>query len=265
MKKRIYKDDKMKNLFYIIFTISYLIQSPVWGSSSHGDPPWDDSAVARIAVALRNKPTELNAFLTQVAAAKETTGLPSYALNPVIADEQIRLSATDIITQSPDSLNLTKVFYVNLRSFDFSNDANRQKVFEYFDANTLANLRYLDVKETHGISIFIEKLFGNDKPTDKFVSLFRINAENSDLVPQDLDKIFNHFSSNTCFILDMKQISSRYDVVAAFLSVEIGGVENLSNIVPWEKGRKTNFSQYELFYRSKEETVKGPFIMSVKT
>ncbi len=255
----------MKNLFYIIFTISYLIQQPVWGSSSQGELPWDDSTVARIAVALRNNPAELTAFLTQVAAVKETTGPLSYALNHVLAEEQITLSAIDIVKPTPKVLTLQKVFYIDLNGFNFIANADRQKVLQFFDTNALYNLRYINVRDTQGVSDFIEKLFGNDKPTDKFVSLFRINAENSDIVFHDLDKIFNHFSSNTCFIRDMKQISARYDIVAAFLSVEIGGVVNLGNIVPWEKGRKTTSSQYELFYRSRETTVKGPFVMSVKT
>jgi len=137
----------MKNIFCAIFTISYLVLQPVWGSSSHDDTrlPMDDSEFRRAVIALRDNPAALRVFLTQVVVEKETIEPPAYALNHVLAKEQIRLSADDIVGQDPKASNLEKVFYVDLSKFNFNDNPNRQKVLEYFDHNTLYNLRYLNV------------------------------------------------------------------------------------------------------------------------
>ncbi len=63
----------------------------------------------------------------------------------------------------------------------------------------------------------------------------------------------------------MRQISARYDTTAAFLSVEVKKLSRaLDKIQQWRKGKKTQTSNFRVFYRSKEEAVDAPFIMSIE-
>lgn len=221
----------MKNFIYIGVLITYLMQQASLGSDE------EESAWLR-------DPTF------------------SYALTPVLSAKQITLTENDIINETSNSQNFQKVFFVELNYYDF-NSANREKIFSYFNQNNLNNLRVIEVYQSVGVSNLIEELFGNSKPKNKYVSLFRINAAQSDITNQDLDKIYSYFSKCSYFIRDMMQISARYDVEAAFLSVNLRGVNNLTNIDSWQRGKKTSSSGL-VFYRSSKEEGEGPFIMSIE-
>lgn len=253
----------MKKFIYMGLLTVCLTLKTSWGSEE-GEISWDNDKIARIAVDLRNNPSRLIDFLDIVAKQKKEE-VSSYALTPVLWNQQITLKAQDIIEATDISQNFQKVFYVDLNDYNFiSDDKNRQKIFSYFNDNTLDNLRVIKVCKTTGISNLIGELFGSSKPKNKYVSLFRIAADGSDITSQDLDKIYSYFSRCSYFIRDMVQISARYDVVAAFLSVELREVNTLGNIDGWRRGKKTPSSEYLVLYRSQESDIRGPFIMSVE-
>jgi len=189
-----------------------------------------------------------------------------YALVRLRANHQVTLNASDIISRTINAGNPQKVCYINFGNVDFR-AGGRQGIFDYFAQNTLANLRYMDLCQSKNVSDFIEELFGHDKPKNKFPSLFRIGVSNSDFKSQDLIKIFQYFSdSRSYFIRDMKQFSAGYDdVAAAPLLIEAKGVKwegGFESINSWRIGKKTA-ANYAIFYRSKENPIKGPLIMNV--
>lgn len=266
----------MKKLIYLTVVVSTVILQPVFGAEvleANVDP-----RIGCILRAIRNNPDALSAFIDIAASSppkstkiagyfqreddQEIEDPTGYALTPVPAAEQIRLTVSDIIANNEKALNFQKVFYVDLSDLDFRTGTDHQKVFDYLNQNTLSNLQTLNLRNSRGISYVIEELFGSSNPKNKYASLFRMNAYNSDITPKDFDIIYSHFSGYSYFVRDQRQVSDEYDVTAVFFSIGISGVESLGNISGWLYGKKTP-SKYDILYRSESEKAKGPFIMSI--
>jgi hypothetical protein len=253
----------MKKIIFTMWLAACLIQCPLLGTEN-GRPAWDEASIASVALGLRDHPIQLKTFLDQVAEQKELKAITSYAITPLLPVEQITLILEDILkpTAAMDQ-NFTKVCYINLNGFDFDTDVRRQNVIAYFNNNSLQNLRVLDLRKSKGLSFLIEQLFGSDKERDKFASLFRIVADESDITDRDLSIIYNYFAGSSYFIRDMRQISGRYDTIAALLSVEVKKLPKiLDNLHTWQKGKKSP-SDYRIYYRSKESPVDASFVMSI--
>lgn len=194
-------------LTYLTVVISTAILQPVFGTDvleANVDP-----RIGCILRAIRNNPDALSAFIDIAASSppkstklvgyfqredeEEIEDPTGYALTSVPVAEQIRLTASDIIANNAKALNFQKVFYVDLSDLDFRTGTDQQKVFDYLSQNTLSNLQTLNLRNSRGISYLIEELFGSGKPKNKYVSLFRMNAYNSDITPRDFDKINSQF------------------------------------------------------------------------
>ncbi len=269
--------------FIVILAITFGLPQLILGAQLL-EQPWDTSRVARVALALQSDPNAQRDFLEMAAASQqmpmrlsgfhpqridendeEESGDPTgYAQTPVLAEEQISLCVDDIVNNSENARNIQKVFYVDLSDFNFGFPSeSRQTIFDYFSANNLYNLTSIHFRKSQGVSCLIEELFGNDKPRDKFLSLFRINADFSDISSQDIEKIYRHFSNYTYFVRDLRQINARHGGIGAFLSLDVRGVENLENIGSWQVGKKTTSNDYQILYRSHDANAKGSFIMTV--
>ena len=218
----------------------------------------DDHMFRQITLALKDDPSALHRFL-EVAAKEDTKGRVTPPL--VLASEQICLTAVDI--QGAKAVDSTKVFEVNLGGVDFHEEATRRKVVGYFRDHNLSNLRVLNLYGARGVSALVRELFGDEGTRDKFVSLFKIAAENTDIKNSDLDTVFSYLSSSSRFYRDVKQVSVRYDVYGAFLVVEVKDVAGLSNIGVWQRGKKTD-THYDVHYVASDENIKGPFIMRIE-
>lgn len=267
----------MTKLTYILLIIYCAFTNVALGTDLlEGSKIWDPSQVARVALALKDNPTVQTEFLEMAAGdhqysklrtkdIDESEDFISYALTPVRVGEQLTLTPNDILTKTENAGNLENIFYINLNDLDFTSPEAGQ-VIKYLNENRLHNLRVIDLRGSSAVSNLIEQLFGSNQSKDKFVSLFRITCDQTDITSHDLDKIFNYFSNCTFFVRDMRQISSRYNVTAAFFSVEVRNVKGqLASVTDWRKGKKTTKSDFTILYRSKEQSVNGPFIMSIET
>lgn len=267
----------MNKLFAMTTFISYLILSPVLGAQLQERPI--ESRLARVALALQSNPEAQRDFLEMAYTQQFTYGSANvfraldqeededptgYALTPLLAHQQITLKAADIINNTTNAQNIHSIFYVDLDGFDFTNSVQRQKLRTYFQENPLYNLRYLNLQGAKGLTIFINEFFAASQSKDRYVSLFRINAEHTDITTDDFDKIYNHFLNYTFFIRDLRQISDYYDVTAVFLRVEVRGVNNLGTLTPWVRGKKSS-GTYKILYRSIDANAHGPLIMSVES
>lgn len=248
----------MQSLIFIIVMI--VLAHPVLAATTIEETAGlDDHMFRQITLALKDDPGALHRFL-DVAAKEETKGRITPPL--VLASEQICLTMEDIKRRA-EAVDSTKVFEVNLSEADFHEAETRQRVVDYFRKHNLSNLRVLHLNGARGISVLVRELFGDEGTRDKFVSLFKIAAENTDIKNSDLDTVFSYLSSFTRFYRDVKQMSARYDVYGAFLVVEVKDVAGLSNIGAWQRGKKTD-THYDVHYVASDENIKGPFIMRIE-
>jgi hypothetical protein len=248
----------MKNLIFTTVAMIALTRV-VLASSPEEKIGLDDHTFRQITIALRDDPESLCKFL-KVAAAEETGGCITPPL--VLASEQICLTMEDIRHRT-GVLDFSKVFEVNLNGINFCEEDTRQKVVDCFRKHNLSNLRVLHLNSARGVSALVRELFGDEGTRDKFVSLFKIDAENTDIKNSDLDTVFSYLSHSTRFYRDIKQVSVRYDVYGAFLLVEVKDVMGLSNTGMWQRGKKTD-TNYDVHYVASEESIKGPLIMRVE-
>ncbi|OFW68802.1 MAG: hypothetical protein A2621_01565 [Alphaproteobacteria bacterium RIFCSPHIGHO2_01_FULL_41_14] len=237
--------------------------------SAFGKEP-DDAAIGRIVKALQASGNHqaLQDYLSLLSTGEEKkTSQPSItddldfvaALSRTPGNELSLPSESSAIT---DRKPVTKLILQNL---DFTNPKlSETEVLSFLQANKFYTLGVLELKGVKGVKNFIETLFDT---TTRFPSLFRIIAESSDISLEDIENIYTHFARYPYFIRDMEKISARYDVCAAFCSVEIGKLKQPFFTspagLPWVLGKKTN-TEYALYYRNRTEDPKtGPFILTV--
>lgn len=246
----------MQSLMFVVTMAAFTHSALAATEESTG---LDDHMFRQITLALKDDPGALHRFL-EVAAKEDIKGRVTPPL--VLASEQICLTMEDIKRRA-EAVDSTKVFEVNLSDADFHEAETKQRVVDYFREHNLSNLRVLTLKGSQGVSALVRELFGDERTRDKFVSLFKIDAENTDIKNSDLDTVFSYLSSSTRFYRDVKQVSVRYDVYGAFLVVEVKDVVGLTNIGVWQRGKKTD-THYDVHYVASDESIKGPFIMRVE-
>lgn len=249
----------MKYLFYIVFTVIISLSS----ASQASDPgmKWDDSKIARVAMALREKPEELRDFLEMVTRSTEGEKTDTeepfrYALKPLHVKEQISLSASDVIMKTPVAKNFQNVYEIDLSDLDF-NSPGIFSIFDYFERFILTNLRFVNLHGTTNTKVFIDHLFGPGK-SKKYFSLLRIDASSSSIDDTDLLTIFNHFITYECFIRDMFQYSERYGTQAAVLSVE---TSNSAAVAAHNFARGAAGENVITIYHRVEKATPGRFIL----
>tara|TARA_R110002050_G_scaffold298334_4_gene461500 strand:+ start:3881 stop:4705 length:825 start_codon:yes stop_codon:yes gene_type:complete len=208
-----------------------------------------------------------------VAAAEGDDENFRYALRRFLVRDQISLTfgASGEIISPTSAVKVSKVFNINLRDYEFKREED--PVINYFKDNSLCNLRVIDLSGATNTTRFITEVFADNDTQRKYYSLLRIIVNGADFdlstLETSLNTIFTHFSGYPRFIRDMQQISGRYDVVAAFLSVELSpwsfkGVSPVPeglDIIEWQRGKKDKRA-HEIHHRV-EGTVRGSFIMTV--
>jgi len=255
----------MKKLIYMSLLICCLVQQSACGAVMTARYALNNNMVARIALELKKDLPAQEYFLEMVKTKEDVQ--PSFDASDIAAISEEReyvVDAHEIIAQGASSKDSQNIFYADLRGFNFS-CADARKVLDYFTQKKLPNLKSLDLTGSTKIGLIIDKLFGRQEPTDKYASLFVINASGSDINNHNLDTIYTYFSRCSCLIRDTKQFSDRYGIVAAFLSVDIRdvrGITAFTGIYGWQRGKKTP-NDLTILYRYREPVVKGPLVMSV--
>lgn len=256
-----------------------------YGMAMDSDDLRDPSKALKIAIALKDKPEELSAFLNIVASmmpnsSNETSNDKPEDLSAFLSREASLMHPTfeefardlirnfdpqasfsyalkPLLVRDQEALSLQYILnnariahsYWNVFKIDlWGLDFDLDDgtvVINFFRENVFPNLQVIDLSSTKHMGTLVNSLFGPDAPKNKLYSLIRIDAGKSDITLEDIDTVFDHFSGYSDLIRDMEKISGTLNVPAAFLSICVDGCAGITKGV-----HKTTPNEIKTHYRT---------------
>lgn len=190
------------------------------------------------------------------------------------------LTANDIVNESL----LSKVPGWRIKRADLSCHIfipRDDPVINYFRTKPLCNLQEIDLSYCVGVNYFINAVFGADGADTKFYLLSSITMDEKSIYdvrvidtksPFDdgtaLDVFYDHFTGYEKFVRAKRQVSCRYDVLSAYVSIYLNKWKDKPAghqpvRTTWTNGR-IDRKYHKIYYLWSKDSGNGPLIMGVE-